>query len=178
MTTSDGAARIHWIEHGEERSARWRSESGWPAPKKVVLADDTMNADAAWRLALDGTALLWRGDFQNARQLLQALVRRVDHKGPRARRAKGGNWGWQKRSDLKPEFSGPLFSLKKGEASAPILLPEGCFLLYVEDRKYAGIQPIDAVRDDIERILVQQMAHTSQEHWLERLRRDGYVKHY
>jgi peptidyl-prolyl cis-trans isomerase SurA len=34
------------------------------------------------------------------------------------------------------------------------------------------------VRDDIERILVQQMAHTSQEHWLERLRRDGYVKHY
>jgi peptidyl-prolyl cis-trans isomerase SurA len=95
-----------------------------------------------------------------------------------SRRAKGGNWGWQKRSDLKPEFSGPLFSLKKGEASAPILLPEGCFLLYVEDRKYAGIQPIDAVRDDIERILVQQMAHTSQEHWLERLRRDGYVKHY
>ena len=75
MTTPDGAARIHWIEHGEERSARWRSESGWPAPRKVVLADDTMSADAAWRHALDGTALLWRGDFQNARQLLQALVR-------------------------------------------------------------------------------------------------------
>jgi methylase of polypeptide subunit release factors len=90
MTTPDGATRIHWIEHGEERSARWRSESGWPAPKKVVLADDTMSADAAWRHALDGTALLWRGDFQNARQLLQALVRRVDHKGPRTRRAKNG----------------------------------------------------------------------------------------
>jgi methylase of polypeptide subunit release factors len=90
MTTPDGATRIHWIEHGEERSARWRSESGWPAPKKVVLADDTMSADAAWRHALDGTALLWRGDFQNARQLLQALVRRVDHKGPRAKRAKNG----------------------------------------------------------------------------------------
>jgi methylase of polypeptide subunit release factors len=90
MTTPDGAVRIRWIEHGEERSARWRSESGWPAPKKVVLADDTMSADAAWRHALDGTALLWRGDFQNARQLLQALVRRVDHKGPRAKRAKAG----------------------------------------------------------------------------------------
>ena len=90
MTTPDGAARIQWIEHGEERSARWRSESGWPAPRKVVLADDTMSADAAWRHALDGTALLWRGDFQNARQLLQALVRRVDHKGSRAKRAKAG----------------------------------------------------------------------------------------
>jgi methylase of polypeptide subunit release factors len=88
MNTDTGATRIHWIENGEQRSARWRSESGWPAPKKVVVADDSMSADAAYRLALDGTALLWRGDFQNARQLLGALVRRVDHKGSRAKRAK------------------------------------------------------------------------------------------
>lgn len=79
---------ISWVEGGAERSAQWRSESGWPAPKKVVVADDTMNADTAYRLALDGTALLWRGDFQNARQLLSALVRRIDHKSDRARRAK------------------------------------------------------------------------------------------
>jgi SAM-dependent methyltransferase len=39
-----------------------------------------MTADAAYRLACDGTALLWRGDFQNARQLLQALARRVDRR--------------------------------------------------------------------------------------------------
>ena len=83
-------ARIEWTEDGVERSAVWRSESGWPAPKKVVLADDTMSADAAYRLALDGTALLWRGDFQNARQLVQALARRIDHKGERPRRAKAG----------------------------------------------------------------------------------------
>jgi methylase of polypeptide subunit release factors len=80
--------RIEWIEGGETRSALWRSESGWPAPKKVVIADDTMAADTAWRLALDGTALLWRGDFQNARQLVQALARRIDHKGARAKRGK------------------------------------------------------------------------------------------
>ena len=80
--------RIEWIEDGQARSAQWRSESGWPAPKKVAIADDTMNADTAYRLALDGTALLWRGDFQNARQLLQALARRVEHKSERARRAK------------------------------------------------------------------------------------------
>lgn len=82
--------RIEWVENGEARSAVWRSESGWPAPKKVVPADDTMSADAAYRLALDGTALLWRGDFQNARQLLQALVRRIEHKGERNRRPKAG----------------------------------------------------------------------------------------
>ena len=81
-------AQIEWDEGGVTRSALWRSESGWPAPKKIVVADDTMTADAAYRLALDGTALLWRGDFQNARQLLQALARRIDHKGSRAKRAK------------------------------------------------------------------------------------------
>jgi peptidyl-prolyl cis-trans isomerase SurA len=95
-----------------------------------------------------------------------------------SRRVKGGDWGWQKKSDLKGEFSEPLFALKKGEFTPPILTPEGAFLLYVEDRRYAGIQPIDEVRDQIERILIQQSARLSQERWLERLRRNGYVKHF
>jgi methylase of polypeptide subunit release factors len=61
-------------------SVRWQSEAGVAPPKKVVVADDTLTADAALRLASEGTALLWRGDFQNARQLLQAMARRVDRK--------------------------------------------------------------------------------------------------
>jgi len=71
---------VSWTEAGEARSARWRSESGVPPPKRVVIADDRMTADAAYRLACEGTAMLWRGDFQNARQLLQALARRADRK--------------------------------------------------------------------------------------------------
>ena len=71
---------INWTEGDKARSARWRSESGVPPPKRVMIADDRMTADAAYRLACEGTALLWRGDFQNARQLLQALARRADHK--------------------------------------------------------------------------------------------------
>lgn len=55
----------------------WRSENGWPAPKRIQIADDTMTADVAYRLASEGTGLLWKGDFQNARQLLQALGRRI-----------------------------------------------------------------------------------------------------
>ncbi|WP_019142795.1 methyltransferase [Noviherbaspirillum massiliense] len=71
---------IQWTEAGEARSARWRSESGAVPPKRVVIADDRMTADAAFRLASEGSALLWRGDFQNARQLLQAMARRADRK--------------------------------------------------------------------------------------------------
>jgi len=94
------------------------------------------------------------------------------------RRAKGGDWGWMGRNDLKAEFSEPMFKLKAGEFTDPILIPEGCYLLFAEDRKYAGVQPIDQVRDQIERILQTQMTRSGQERWLERLRRNGYVKHY
>ncbi|MDP1527234.1 MAG: class I SAM-dependent methyltransferase [Rhodocyclaceae bacterium] len=73
-------AYIHWEEAGENRSARWRSEAKAPPPQRVVIADDTITADTAYRLANAGTAMLWRGDFQNARQLLQAMARRIDRK--------------------------------------------------------------------------------------------------
>ncbi|MCX4971268.1 class I SAM-dependent methyltransferase [Streptomyces sp. NBC_00654] len=74
---------IQWFESPEdEHCARWRSESNAPPPKRVVVADDGMNADTAFRLACEGTSLLWRGDFHNARQLLQAMARRVDRKAP------------------------------------------------------------------------------------------------
>ena len=56
----------------------WRSEAGVPPPKRVVLVDDTLQADTAYRLACEGTAMLWRSDFQNAKLFLQALARRVD----------------------------------------------------------------------------------------------------
>lgn len=71
---------IEWTEADENRSARWRSESGAPPPKRATVADDRMTADAAFRLASEGTALLWHGDFQNARQLQQAMARRIDRK--------------------------------------------------------------------------------------------------
>ena len=71
---------IHWNEGGEEKSALWRSENGTPPPRKVVIADDRMTAATAYRLACEGTALLWRGDYQNARQLLQAMARRCADK--------------------------------------------------------------------------------------------------
>ena len=112
--------RIHWIENGEERSAHWHSESGWPAPKKVVLADDTMNADTAYRLALEGTGLLWRGDFQNARQLLQALVRRIEHKGGRSKRAKAA----AKPATLTEQFHRHrLAQLQRARTLAMLLIP-------------------------------------------------------
>jgi len=121
--THPEAARIAWIEDGAERSARWRSESGWPAPKKVVLADDTMNADTAYRHALDGTALLWRGDFQNARQLVQALARRIDHKGERGKRAAKARAGKAPASPTEQFHRHRLAQLQRARTLAMLLIP-------------------------------------------------------
>lgn len=76
--TSAPPDHIAWVERDAPCLARWVSERGSPPPKRVVLADDTLSADSAYRLACAGTGLLWRGDFNNARQLLQAMARRID----------------------------------------------------------------------------------------------------
>jgi SAM-dependent methyltransferase len=52
-----------------------------------VVADDTLAADTAFRMACEGTGLLWQGDFQNARMLVQALMRRIDTRGSKPRKA-------------------------------------------------------------------------------------------
>lgn len=95
-----------------------------------------------------------------------------------SKRAKGGDWGWQPRADLKSEFSEPLFKLEKGQVTPPIVAAEAVYLLYVEDRKFAGVQSLVDVREQIEKILANQMAHEAEERWIERLRRNAYVKIY
>jgi len=82
---------ILWTKGEETFSARWQSERNLAVPEKVMLADDTLTADMAYRLACEGNVFLWQSDFQNARQLMQALVRRVDknaeHKKSKAAKA-------------------------------------------------------------------------------------------
>ncbi|MFR9674239.1 methyltransferase [Streptomyces sp. TR06-5] len=77
---------VRWTENGEPRSAWWRSENGARVPQRVVIADDRTKADVAHKLACEGTALLWRGDYHQARTLLAALARRVDRPPRRSRR--------------------------------------------------------------------------------------------
>jgi hypothetical protein len=77
---------ITWTEAGRTHTAIWRAENGAQPPKRLTVVDDTISADSAYRLACEGTGLLWRGDYQNARQLLLALARRVDAKSVKTRR--------------------------------------------------------------------------------------------
>ena len=79
---------VQWLENkdGSEtlHHALWVSESNHAPPARIVLVDDKTTADEAYRLACEGTSLLWHGDFHNARQLLQALNRRIERTNERS----------------------------------------------------------------------------------------------
>lgn len=95
-----------------------------------------------------------------------------------SRRAQGGDWGWIARTDLREELANAAFALDSGEFSEPIKLGKEIFILKVEEKRLAGIRPLDEVREDIEAKLAAQMQRESQERWLERLRRNAYVRYF
>lgn len=88
-TTNITDPTISWLEAGKTKNSVWHSENDAPVPKKVQITDDTIKADDAYKLCCEGTALLWRGDFQNAKLLMQALSRRIDR--PRKKPKKTGS---------------------------------------------------------------------------------------
>jgi len=100
---------IYWNEGGQQCSARWHSENGIAPHQKIQIGDDTLTADAAYRLACEGAAILYRGDFQNARQLLQALVRRVDKPSKKSKRANKDS----KDGEVKEKSPLDLFNLHR-----------------------------------------------------------------
>ena len=91
MTDRGSVPIIHWLEDGKAFEAQWRSHNGTPPATRVVVADGKMTADEAYGLACQGIALLWRGDFQEARQLLNALANRADRPQRRSRTSAGAS---------------------------------------------------------------------------------------
>ncbi len=71
---------IDGLDSGQAGSVGWRSAAGLAPPQRIRIVDDRLKADTAYRLACQGTGLLWHGDFQNARQLLNAMARRIDRR--------------------------------------------------------------------------------------------------
>src|SRR5262245_29219175 len=80
MNDPSSIPMLRWAEDGKSFEARWRSHNDTPPAMRVVVGDGRMTADEAYGLACQGTAILWRGDFQEARQMLNALGNRADRR--------------------------------------------------------------------------------------------------
>lgn len=130
-------------------------------------------ADESEKLLLENAEKIIRELKEGAR--FQDIARRHSQDDMAHR---GGDWGWIKRSDIRPELGDIAFSLDEGEWSEPTVINNQVYILYIENRRPEGIQNLSEVRDTIERFIISDIARTTQERWLERLRADGYVKYF
>jgi peptidyl-prolyl cis-trans isomerase SurA len=94
------------------------------------------------------------------------------------RRSRGGDWGWVTRKDLNEKLADLAFSLGVGKHSEPILVGNQIYLMFVEERRPEGIQPLAEVRDQIEDILAGQLSRQVQQAWIERLRQKAFIRYY
>ena len=69
---------VTWSEDGQTRSARWRVDNGTPPPNDIQVLRESLTASKALQLARAGTALLWRGDYEQGKQQLQAMTRQLN----------------------------------------------------------------------------------------------------
>jgi peptidyl-prolyl cis-trans isomerase SurA len=98
---------------------------------------------------------------------------RVYSEGKEAK--EGGDWGWIGKDVLRKELNEIAFSLKAGQHSRIIETAEGYYILHVEDVKPAHTVTLAEVRDDIEKILLQQQRAKMQEDWVKDLRARAYI---
>jgi parvulin-like peptidyl-prolyl isomerase len=98
---------------------------------------------------------------------------RVYSEGKEAK--EGGDWGWIGKDVLRKELNEIAFSLKAGQHSRIIETAEGYYILHVEDVKAAHTVALAEVRDDIEKILLQQQRARMQEDWVKDLRAKAYI---
>ncbi len=92
----------------------------------------------------------------------------------------GGDWGWVERNTLNEQLTAVAFSLRPGEVSPVVSVDGGkgatYYILMAEARKNATVKPINEVRDQIEKNLIQQEKMKAQDRWLETLRQKAYIK--
>ncbi len=64
-------------------------------------------------------------------------------------KASGGDLGWFGRGRMVKEFEDAVFALQVGEVSGPVKSQFGYHLIKLEERRPAGVQPLEEVRDRV-----------------------------
>jgi peptidyl-prolyl cis-trans isomerase SurA len=88
----------------------------------------------------------------------------------------GGDWGWVDRKTLNENLAKVAFSLKPGKVSEVVEFASSYYLLLVEARRSAATKPIQEVRGEIERSLMQEERQKREQEWVAKLRKKAYIR--
>ncbi len=84
--------------------------------------------------------------------------------------AKGGEIGWVALESLQPEVRSAVANLAKGTISSPIVLPDGFYIVKVNDIREARTPTLDEVKDQIADALREQRKQQNMEAYLAKVR--------
>jgi len=95
-------------------------------------------------------------------------------KGPTA--SKGGSIGTFSLSKLNPQIALAVTSVKVGDISAVVKIPEGYAIYHVDERKASVVRPFEEVKNDIRQILYQQKRQPEYDRFVAQLKEDAYIQ--
>lgn len=88
----------------------------------------------------------------------------------------GGDLGFLKQGEMLPAFEEALKRLEVGEISEPIQTKYGFHIIRLEEKRGGEQKPLEAVRAEIENLLINQKMQRRYEEWMKELRDAAYIE--
>lgn len=88
----------------------------------------------------------------------------------------GGYWGWIDAESRRAEIAAVLKALPVGEISEVVPVGDELYIFKIEGRKNASVVPFETVQDSILNELQKKELRRLYDAWIERLKKNAYIK--
>ena len=95
-----------------------------------------------------------------------------------SRHDQGGDWGWLDKSVPREELAEVAFAMEPGEMSGIIDLPNGYYILKVEEKRPGHVQPLTEVKAEIEVDLRAEEQDRLRKKWIDKIKRTSFIRYY
>jgi peptidyl-prolyl cis-trans isomerase SurA len=95
-----------------------------------------------------------------------------------SQRNSGGDLDWVETKGLRQELRDAVAPLKSGDLSGVVETPELLYIVLVEEKRPAQARPLNAVRDEIERILLDQQQQAATRRYIDKLKKKTFVRYF